>query len=74
MIADPQVAEMGWITRVSHEAGDFEVLDTPFKIRGSDSHARGAAPAIGEHTFEVLSQFGIEGDDLDRFATAGVFG
>jgi len=74
MIADPQVATMGWITRIEHEAGDFEVLDTPFKVHGTDTGARGPAPAIGQHTFDVLAEFGIEGDDLDRYAAAGVFG
>jgi crotonobetainyl-CoA:carnitine CoA-transferase CaiB-like acyl-CoA transferase len=74
MIADPQVMEMGWITQVAHDGHEFEVLDTPFKVRGTDTGARGPAPAIGQHTFDVLAQFGIEGDELDCYATAGVFG
>lgn len=75
MIADPQVREMGWFTTIdSPRFGPFETLDTPFKLYGSDTGARGPAPQPGEHTFAVLSELGIEGEDLERLATDGVFG
>jgi crotonobetainyl-CoA:carnitine CoA-transferase CaiB-like acyl-CoA transferase len=75
MIADPQVREMGWITELEHPtAGKFETLDTPFRLYGSDTGARGPAPALGDHTFEVLSAAGFSEDELANLAEAGVLG
>ncbi|MGI8927397.1 MAG: CaiB/BaiF CoA transferase family protein [Tepidiformaceae bacterium] len=75
MIEDPQVHEMGWFATIEHpQFGSFETLDTPFKLYGTDTGARGPAPDLGEHTFEVLAEMGIEGEELDRLATAGVIG
>jgi crotonobetainyl-CoA:carnitine CoA-transferase CaiB-like acyl-CoA transferase len=74
-IADGQAREMGWFATIDHpEAGAFETLDTPFKLYGTDTGVRGPAPAAGEHTFDVLAELGIEAEELDRLATAGVLG
>jgi crotonobetainyl-CoA:carnitine CoA-transferase CaiB-like acyl-CoA transferase len=75
VISDPQAREMGWFTTIDHPTlGTFETLDTPFRIYGADVGARGPAPAPGEHTFEVLAELGIDGDELARLATEGVIG
>jgi crotonobetainyl-CoA:carnitine CoA-transferase CaiB-like acyl-CoA transferase len=75
VIDDPQVREMGWFTRVKSEhIGEFETLGTPFKLYGADIGPRGAAPAAGEHTFEVLSAAGLSDDELAKLAEAGVIG
>lgn len=74
VIDDPQVRAMGWIREVDMSFGRAETLDTPFKLYGTDTGARGPAPLPGEHTFEVLSELGIEGDELSQLATDGVFG
>ena len=75
MINDPQVREMGWITEVEHPtAGKFETLNTPFRLYGTDTGARGRAPEIGEHTFEVLTAAGITEDEMTRLAEVGVLG
>ncbi len=75
MVDDPQVREMGWYATIDSPAyGKFEVLDTPFKIYGTDTGVRGPAPEIGEHTFDILGELGIEGDELDKLAAAGVIG
>ena len=74
-ISDPQVREMEWITTLEHpEHGSFETLDTPFKIYGTETGARGPAPGPGQHTFEVLSQAGLGEDEIDRLAGNGVLG
>ena len=75
MINDPQVREMGWITSIDHPTfGTFETLDTPFKIYGSDIGVRGPAPDLGQHTFEVLAQFGVDADAISELAANGVLG
>ncbi len=75
VINDPQVREMGWITEVeSEEFGSYETLDTPFKLYGTDTGVRGPAPSPGQHTFDVLADYGITDDELDKLATDGVLG
>lgn len=74
MLNDPQVAEMGWFAELEGAFGKFQTLDTPFKLYGTDTGARGPAPAVGEHTFEILGELGIEGGELDALATTGVIG
>ncbi|MCC7363852.1 MAG: CoA transferase [Dehalococcoidia bacterium] len=76
VIADPQPRAMGVFTTIQDHPrfGDFEILDTPFNIRGADIGVRGPAPAPGEHTYDVLAELGIEGDDLANYAATGVFG
>ena len=66
---------MGCFTTIDHPTlGRFDTLDTPFRLYGADVGARGPAPSPGEHTFEVLAELGIEGDELARLATDGVIG
>ena len=75
VIADPQVREYEWIRDVEHpEAGAYQTLATPFQIRSAELGPRGPAPAIGQHTLEVLSEFGIADDERTRLAERGVFG
>jgi len=75
VIDDPQVREMGWFAELESPAlGRFETLATPFKLYGADVGPRGAAPAAGEHTFEVLSSAGLTDDELAQLAADGVIG
>ncbi len=75
VIDDQQAREMGWFTTIDHPSyGAFETLDTPFHIYGADIGPRGPAPDAGQHTFEVLSEMGIAGDELSELATQGVLG
>jgi crotonobetainyl-CoA:carnitine CoA-transferase CaiB-like acyl-CoA transferase len=75
VMEDPQVRDMGWITTVEHpEYGLYEILDTPFKIYGSEIGVRGPAPTPGQHTFEVLADLGVDADTLDELAVNGVLG
>jgi crotonobetainyl-CoA:carnitine CoA-transferase CaiB-like acyl-CoA transferase len=75
MISDPQVREMGWITTLEHPtAGPFETLNTPFRLYGSDTGARGPAPGLGDHTFDVLSAAGVSEEEMATLAEAGVLG
>jgi len=75
VIESPQVREMGWITEIDHpQYGRFQTLDTPFKIYGSEVGVRGPAPDPGQHTFDLLTEFGITPDEVTKLATDGVLG
>ena len=75
VIADPQARALGMFAEIEHpEAGRFETLAAPFDIVGADVAVRGPAPECGEHTAEVLTQFGITDDRIAELAKAGVLG
>ncbi|MEO8539507.1 MAG: CoA transferase [bacterium] len=75
VVNSPQVRQMGWFTEIDHpEFGRFETLNTPFKLHGADVGPQGPAPGPGEHTFEVLSQFGLSSDELSELAVQGILG
>jgi crotonobetainyl-CoA:carnitine CoA-transferase CaiB-like acyl-CoA transferase len=74
-IDNPQVQEMRWIAEVEHPVhGRFQTLDTPFKIYGSDVGVRGPAPEPGQHTFDILAEFGVSEDEVSELAANGVLG
>jgi crotonobetainyl-CoA:carnitine CoA-transferase CaiB-like acyl-CoA transferase len=75
VVEDAQARAMGWFAELEHpEHGRYETLSTPFKVYAADIGPRGPAPAAGQHTFEVLAEMGIEGEELDRLVTEGVVG
>jgi crotonobetainyl-CoA:carnitine CoA-transferase CaiB-like acyl-CoA transferase len=75
VIDDPQPRAMGAFTTIDHpQWGPFETLDTPFHVRGADIGARGPAPAVGEHTFAVLEDLGLDADTISDYAARGAFG
>lgn len=75
VIDDPQARALGMFSAIEHpEAGRFETLAAPFSIEGADVAVRGPAPDCGEHTAEVLAQFGIDDDRVAELTKAGVLG
>ena len=75
VVNDPQLRERGAFERVTDSDGaSYEVIATPFKIHGADIHARGAAPNVGEHTDEVLGEYGFSSAELAEMAAKRLFG
>jgi crotonobetainyl-CoA:carnitine CoA-transferase CaiB-like acyl-CoA transferase len=75
LVADPAAREMGMFAEVDYgDAGTFEMLNAPFAMSGSEVAVRGRAPSVGEHTDEVLTQFGIDRERIDALRGAGVLG
>ena len=75
VLSDPQVREIGAFTTIDHpELGRFETMNTPFRIEGADVGVRGPAPAVGQHTREVLEEIGLSDDEITALAAQGMFG
>ncbi|MGD0795454.1 MAG: CaiB/BaiF CoA-transferase family protein [Dehalococcoidales bacterium] len=53
--ADPQITARDMIVNIHHpEAGDFKVVNSPFKFSRTPCKADGFSPELGENTREVL--------------------
>ncbi|MFP4057004.1 MAG: CaiB/BaiF CoA transferase family protein [Candidatus Brocadiia bacterium] len=71
---DPQVAARGMIQEVGHPpAGPMKMAGVPIKLSATPGAIGGPAPALGEHTDEVLSRhLGLDPQALARLRDEGV--
>lgn len=73
LVDDPQARAIGMFAEIDHPvAGRFETLAAPFTLSASQVSVRGPAPEIGEHTAQVLSEFGVGDDDIATLTKNGV--
>ncbi len=72
--AHPQVQARRMLVEVEHpRIGSLTVADTPVKLSRTPGGITGPAPALGQHTYEVLSSLlGLSQGELDELAAAGV--
>ena len=55
-MADPQLQHRGAFAEVADAEGSFKALNPPFRMSTSATSVGGRAPALGEHTHEVLGK------------------
>jgi formyl-CoA transferase len=68
---DPQLAARGMIATERHPVvGAFSTLGNPVLVSGEEMDLR-SAPALGEHTDEVLQSLGFRAADIDEWRAAG---
>lgn len=69
VLEDPQVVANGYMPR--HPAHPTARLTaTPMQFDGQGGEVRRAAPAVGEHTDEVLREIGLDQTEIDRLRAA----
>ncbi|HEY6332368.1 MAG TPA: CoA transferase [Blastocatellia bacterium] len=72
VIADPQVKARGLVEQVEFPgAGQIPVAATPVRLSETPGGVRHGAPALGEHTDQVLTELGFTPAEIDEFRTAG---
>lgn len=72
---NPQVDARGMHQSVSHPtAGDVEMPGSPMHFSRTPTSVRQHPPLLGEHTEEVLREYGYEDADVERLRDAGAFG
>ena len=73
VFADAQVQHLGLVTEID-QPGCGPVRMLGFPVRGSelDARVRRPAPALGEHTAEILGELGIERREIDALVASGV--
>jgi crotonobetainyl-CoA:carnitine CoA-transferase CaiB-like acyl-CoA transferase len=68
VFADPQVQHLGMAAAVQHATlGKVEVVNQPIKLSRTPSHIAHATPEKGEHTEEVLREYGYDDKAIAAF-------
>jgi CoA:oxalate CoA-transferase len=57
VLGEPQLHELGAFAALEDASGPFAVNNAPFRFRSADTRVRGGAPALGEHTARVLTEW-----------------
>jgi crotonobetainyl-CoA:carnitine CoA-transferase CaiB-like acyl-CoA transferase len=69
---DPQVIANHYLTTVKHPVhGDLREVGVPVKLSETPGYARKTAPEFGEHTEEVLQEFGFGWDKIAKLREQG---
>ena len=72
MAADPQTAAREMVVELAHpRAGRTRALGLPIKLSATPGKVSRAAPVLGEHTREVLAEFGFSADEIDALVASG---
>jgi crotonobetainyl-CoA:carnitine CoA-transferase CaiB-like acyl-CoA transferase len=73
VFADPQVNSRGMTIEMPHPlAGAVSLVASPLKLSGTPVQYRRAPPLLGEHTDEVLEEFGVSKDRRVALRARGV--
>jgi crotonobetainyl-CoA:carnitine CoA-transferase CaiB-like acyl-CoA transferase len=73
VFADPQVLHCGMIDEVPHPTlGSIRLIRSPISFDGAPGAIRRHPPLLGEHTLEVLEEFGLGEPRLSQLLEAGV--
>jgi crotonobetainyl-CoA:carnitine CoA-transferase CaiB-like acyl-CoA transferase len=68
VFADPQVQHLGMAAAVQHATlGKVEVVNQPVKLSRTPSHIVHPTPEKGEHTEEVLREYGYDDNAITAF-------
>jgi len=73
ILADPQIEANGAIVeRTDARRGRIRTLGPPVKLSATPTGVTRLAPALGEHTDEVLAEFGLGADEIAALRAAKV--
>jgi crotonobetainyl-CoA:carnitine CoA-transferase CaiB-like acyl-CoA transferase len=64
MFADPQVEHLGIATDVKKETKTFQVVGQPVSLSRTPSKIAAPPPELGQHTEEVLHEFGFSAQEI----------
>ena len=74
-LADPQAEFRRAVRKFgSGGLGEVPTVGSPLRIDGARADADLPPPALGEHTDEVLAEFGMKAEEIRRLRDAGIVG
>ena len=69
---DPQLIHNKTLVSLDHPtAGKVETLALPVNFRGTPARYGRSPPILGEHSFEVLGEFGFSQTEIDGLTQCG---
>jgi crotonobetainyl-CoA:carnitine CoA-transferase CaiB-like acyl-CoA transferase len=72
MAADPQTAARGMVVELEHpRAGRTRALGLPIKLSKTAGKVARPAPLLGQHTREVLGEYGFAGAEIEQLIASG---
>lgn len=72
MLADPQVIARDMVVEVEHSRlGRTRALGSPVKFSDTPTRIKRGAPLLGEHTREILAEYGYDNSEIEVLAAAG---
>jgi crotonobetainyl-CoA:carnitine CoA-transferase CaiB-like acyl-CoA transferase len=72
MLADPQTRARDMVVGLDHpRAGRTRAIGLPVKLSATPGRVTRPAPLLGEHTREVLAEFGFAAAEIDRLLASG---
>ena len=72
MLKDPQVLARDMVVEVEHSRlGPVKALGSPVKFSKTPTEIKRGAPLLGEHTREILDEYGYNDSEIDALAAAG---
>jgi len=74
VFADPQVEHLGmdWSIETNDERGTLHVVAEPMSLSRTPTRLAAPPPKLGEHTDEVLAEFGFTAGEIERLKQAKV--
>ena len=70
---DPQVAHNQMVLDMRHpDLGAIRTVGIPVKLEGTPGAVHRPPPRLGEHTREVLQEFGLSKNEIDALASRRV--
>ncbi|HQQ70420.1 MAG TPA: CaiB/BaiF CoA-transferase family protein, partial [Alicycliphilus sp.] len=75
VFADPQVLERGMRAEIPHPHSDaLALVASPMKLSATPPQLRRPPPLLGQHTDEVLAEFGLDAEERATLQAQGVLG
>ncbi len=71
-LRDPQVLARGMVVEVEHpKAGCLKLPGPPYRLSETPATVRTAPPLLGQHTDEILAEFGYSASEIQRLRKLG---